>query len=259
MIAKNSPEQKKKDKKDIGRSFLRYTNQMANTVLRGVKMASPSLTDPHIHPLAVLEILKSLGPSALSWKPEVLFSALDKETDTGEALQKFHEIGEIYTKIPPINRHKVYALRIIMTSDTAHREWNVFEKVGSAFNGRLAHFGVIEPLTPIECATTVALINSIRPDTFSEEVICYIAASCQIAGLYTVAPCKWLSFAEEKLQVMNKSETGRTQSPEIVNDITNKLDIMSKGHFSAEESFSDIQALRLLALNKAGDDAIISQ
>jgi len=220
-------------------------------------MAGPSLVNPYLSPLAILEVLKALGPESMAWKPEVLFSRLDPQTDAGEALESFHSTGEIKSAIPPINRHKIFALRIIMTSDTAHTDWHVFEKIGGAFNGRLAHFGVIEPLSPLECVTTVALINAIRPDIFSGEITSYVAASCHLDGFYTLLPCKWLSFAEAKLQEMNQAETARPFNPQIAGDINSKLDIMLKGSLAVvEETFTNIQAMKLLALNKAGEDAI---
>lgn len=256
MIRSGKKESKKENKQTVAKNFSKFTNQMAATVLRGIKMASPSLTDPNISIMEALEVLKSLGVQALAWKPETLFSVLDKETDASEALLRFHETGTLHTKIPDINRQKIYALRIIMTSDTAHREWHIFEKVGSVFNGRLAHFGVVEPLDPIECARTVAIINSIRPDMFSEEIISYVAASCHLDGLYTIAPCKWLNFADQKLQELNKEKTGRSLDLNIANKISDRLTVITNGKEQPAEDFCDIQALKLLALNTAGDSVV---
>ena len=232
---------------------------MANTILRGVKMAGQSIYDPLVSNNELYEYLLDLGPGALALKPESLFAEIDRkyggaDSDTIVAnLEHFHNTGEIKTQVPEINRQRLYAFRILVTSDTAYHEWHIFEKIGCVLNGRLAHFGVVEPLSPLECAVTVSVMDGVRPDTFSEEIKSYVAACCHQGGLYTLKPCKWLAFADEQLQMMNKEEAGRNLSPEIVSNIETKLYIISKGEHKPEEEFSDIQALRLLALNKAGD------
>ena len=259
MIERKQESKKKEEKRNIGQNFLKFRNQLAKTILRGVKMAGVGIYDPHISNKDLYNHLHDLGPSVLALKPETLMAEMDKKyggvdsEKISAALIHFHETGELQTDIPEINRQRLYALRILITSDTAYHEWHVFEKIGSVMNGRLAHFGVVEPLSPLECAVAVSVMDAVRPDTFSEEIASYVAACCHQEGIYTLKPCRWLSFADSKLQMMNKEQSGREVSPEIVSNIESKLYIISKGDYKPEEEFSDIQAMRILAMNKAGD------
>ena len=259
-MIKNQSDEKKKGKAPS--SFARYTAQVASTVLRGIKMSSVDIKNPFISPLELVTVLKAAGPESLAWKPETLYSYLDKTYNgwspdkIASALEHFHDTGEIKTDVPSLVRHKLHSIRIILTSDTAHREWHIFEKIGSAFNDRLADFNSVEPLSPVECAVTVALIDNIRPDQFSNEVSVYVAASCHMDGFYTLTPCKWLNFAEDDLQKINEASTGRPYSSAIGKQIENRLGIVQKNDYALEENFSDIQALKLLALNVAGDSAL---
>ena len=253
-------EKNKNQKKDIRKNFLRFTHQMANTVLRGVKMASgSSIYNPLISNKDLYEYLLDLGPQALALKPETLFAEIDRKYGSmdsekiSEAMLHFHETGELKSAVPEINRQRIYAFRILMTSDTAYHEWNIFEKIGCVMNGRLAHFGEVEPLSAQECAITVAVMDSVRPDKFSAEVGSYIAAACHMGGVYTLKPCKWLSFAEDKLQIMNKAQTGRDVDPKILNAIESKMLVVERE--GLEENFIGVQAVRLFGLNKAGEAA----
>ena len=224
-------------------------------------MSSAAIYNPDISPLAIMDIIKTIGVQCLGWKPETLFSYIDKnyggwDSDkAGNALVKFHETGVMQTDVPDIVRQKIYAIRIIVTSDTAHREWSIFEKIGSAFNGRLAHFGVIEPLSPIECANTVALIDTIRPDEFSHEVLAYIAASCHMDGFYTLKPSKYLKMSDDLLSMMNREETGRPINDKIVNDIVSRMSSIAQASAPVED-FIGMQAAKLLAIDYSANDII---
>lgn len=243
----------------------RFEQAVVGTVLTGIKMASAKLCDPLIKPLELLEEIKKLGIGALTWKPETLMSVIDREcsgwTDeqVGEALEHFHRTGELKTNVPALLRQKVYALRVIMTSDTVHNEWHIFEKVGGVFNDRNANFNIVEPLSPTECAATVAIIESIRPDKYSDEIKAYIAASCHENGIYTLTPSKYLSMADAPLQMMNEEETGRKTSPDLVKKISEKVKTLkvNAGKIKGvKEEFDSIQALKILAIDHTGDEAI---
>lgn len=244
--------------------FVRYTNQVAKTVLRGIKMASPEIYNPLVSPLFVADTLKQLGAQALALKPETLFLLIDQKfggwdgVRSAKAMESFHETGVIDTDVPDLVRQKVYAVRILMTSDSAHHEWHIFEKIGGAFNNRLGHFGVIEPLTPIECARAIAIMDAIRPDTFSNEIKAYVAAASHEAGFYTLLPSKYLKMSESHLANMNREETGRTTDDKIVSAVDEKLRAFKAAGSNLEsvpEDFVSVQALKLLALDAAGDEA----
>lgn len=243
----------------------RFEHAVVGTVLSSIKMAAAKLCDPLIKPLELLEELKKLGVGALTWKPETLMAVIDREcsgwteVQVAEALEHFHKTGELKTNVPALLRQKIYALRVIMTSDTVHSEWHIFEKVGGVFNDRNANFNIVEPLSPTECAVTVAIIETIRPDAYSDEIKAYIAASCHQDGFYTVKPSKYLSMAEVHLQMMNQEETGRKTSPELVGQIADNLKTLKENQGkikTVSEDFKTIQALKILAVDFSGDEAI---
>lgn len=255
---------KTKKQNNSNTAFARYSQQVANTVLRGIKMAEVPVVDQFISPLILVEVLKRAGPQSLVWKPETLCAYIDEnysgwtKEQVADALVSFHEAGVLTTSVPPLVRQKLYALRTIMTSDTAHVEWHIFEKVGCAFNNRLADFSTVEPMSFSECAVTIALMDIIRPDTLGHEVLAYVAAACHQAGLYTVAPSKYLKQADPLLRMMNQEETGRQTDDRIVSSIASKVAEIQKNPAgnSIEDDFVVVQAVRLFAADAAGDSAV---
>lgn len=263
------PEEKDKKKQSPptahAKAFDRFNRQILKTVFNSIKMASAVLTDPLSSPLAIFHELQMLGQDAFLWKPETLMAAIDSKVylwtsdQVAEALNHFHDTGEIKTNVPPLVRQKIYAIRTIVTSDTPHIEWNIFEKVGSVFNDRVANFSVVEPLSPGECARTIALIEAIRPDAYSNEIKAYIAASCHEDGMYTISPSKYLNMAEEHLAMMNREGAFRATSPDLVEKISMKLETIRAEASKIMEITDDfvlIQAIKLFAIDKTGDDAV---
>lgn len=257
------PQQKKRGDSSVA-AFARYTNQVTSNVLRSIKMAGAKLPDD-ISPIDIVQIIKDLGTASLTYKPETLFSAIDEKYHgwtadrVAKALERFHDTGVLDTEVSDIVRQKFYSVRIILTSDTAHTEWHIFEKVGAAFNGRLANFGTVEPLDPIECARTISFLDSIRPDKFSNEIKAYIAAACHEAGLYTIKPSRYLGMADQWLEMLNREATSRPSDVKITAAIESRLGEIKKTAGSIvklPEDFVSIQATRLLAIDVAGDDAV---
>ena len=236
---------------------------LSKTIASGIKLATGNpFADPSANPLALAQALRGLGIGALGWTPETLFSTIDRmyfgwsEEKAHQALEKFHDTGVIQTDVPLIVRQKLYAIRIVATSDTAHNEWHIFEKVGSAFNDRVAKFGVVEKLTPGECARTVAIIESIRPDSYSDEVKAYVAASAHEDGLLTIQPSKYLKMAGPALKKMNQESTGVLDFG-LTDKITRKMEIFkANGGKIEDEDIVTIQALKLLAIDQMGDEAV---
>jgi hypothetical protein len=263
-VKETAKDQKKKARKPQDGSFARFSNSVNGTVLRSLKMAQPAIYESLTSPLVLLQELKSLGPAALAWKPETLFTALDQKYSAwtgeraGQALEKFHATGLLDTNVPPLVRNKILALRVILTSDTVHREWNVFEKVGGAFNDRIPNFGVLEPLSPPECASTVAMLDVIRPDEFANEVKAYIAACCHTDGMYTVTPSKYLRMAEPNLAAMNREETGVATDPEVTASIATELNAIKlyATTIQMREDFAFIQALKIFSADLYAMDAL---
>lgn len=238
----------------------------AKTIVSGIKLAADlnAFTNPNTNPLTLVKELRQFGLEVLAWKPETLFSAIDKkyngwsEEKAHAALEKFQTTGEIITDVPTLIRQKIYAIRIIATSDTAHNEWHVFEKVGCAFNDRLAQFGIVERLSAGECARTISIIENIRPDQYSKEVKIYIAACAHEDGFLTIGASKYLKMACDYLQTMNFESTGERLKPEFADKIKAKVEDFKKHHAAitaAIEDVATIQALKIFSVDLMGDQA----
>lgn len=239
----------------------------AKTIVSGMKLATDNpFKDPLANPLALAAALRSLGIEALVWKPETLFAAIDRKFNywsdqkVGEALDKFHDTGLIQTDVPSLVRQKIYAIRIIATSDTAHNEWHVFEKVGCAFNDRVAQWGIVEKLSPGECARTIAIIEHIRPDddNYSREVRTYIAASCYEEGMLTTSPSKYLSMCDDQLRQIMRQDGGSEIKFEMRNKISDRVTAI-RGQLrtmAMVEDITTIQALKIIAVDACGDQVI---
>lgn len=254
---------------DIAKSLAEGDLEKAfhKTILSGIKLAAGEnpFKDPTVNPLKLAAALKTFGIEVLGWTPETLFAAIDKRYNgwsddrAKHALDKFHDTGIIDSDVPYLVRQKIYAIRIIATSDTAQNEWHIFEKVGSAFNDRTAKFGVIERLSAGECARTIAIIENIRPDEYSKEVQIYIAASAHEDGFLTVAPSKYLRMVEPILKEINAGEMGASYNPGIVAKISEKLKILQSESGKIQEVADDlitIQALKLMAIDHMGDESV---
>lgn len=235
-----------------------HEQALQRAILTGIKMASGHpFSDPLANPLSIAAALKKLGLSALTWAPETLCAEIDRQFNNwddakvADALAYFHKYGVIKSDIPQLVREKIYAIRVVATSDSAHTEWHVFEKVGGAFNDRTAKFGVVEPLSAAECARTIATMENIRPDSYSDEVKIYIAACCHEAGLLTVEPLSWLSISESYLQRMNKDAMEEQITPEQKQAILSKYEEEKNSRVPREipDEVTAIQAAKLVAIN----------
>lgn len=236
---------------------------LARALYTGVKLAGERkhpFFDELARPIDLVEHLKNLGQEALVWAPETLCSVIDSRyggwsrDKVNQALDHFHQTGELVTQVPDLVRQKLYALRIVITSDSAHSFWEVFEKVGSVFNDRLANFSTIQALSSAECARTLAIMENIRPDQYTREVCIYVAACCHTDGLLTVKPSKWLNHFDQELQVFNAESSA---TPEQVNEIKKSYKELSLGkRQKPEDSTGDLQAVKLLGIDAYAEEAV---
>ncbi len=243
-------------------------NALARALYTGVKLAEESKNpffDPLVNPLRLVSELRKLGPEALVWSPETLCSVIDSRHGGWtrdrvlKSLEHFHSTGELDTAVPELVRQKLYALRLVITSDSPHNFWENFEKVGCVFNDRLADFSVVQALSAAECAKTLAVIQNIRPDQYSREVRIYVAACCHQDGLYTTAPSKWLGAFNQELQDFNEG-TGTREDPATRDEIGRLYSSYKKSPPSGhEDSTESIQAVKLLGIDAYATEALIGQ
>jgi len=229
----------------------------------GTKLASSPFYDNNANIITLLKGLKSMGVEVLLKTPETLFAYIDKrignktEKEAADAIEHFHETGLLQTDVPLLVRNKIYAIRTASMSDAPYEEWNIFEKVGGAFNGRVANFSHLEPMSSGECAVTVALLDAIRPDRFSNEVKIYIAACCHQDGLLTVNPVDELAIAEKFLQQFNAESAGKETDILQVAEIKTQYEQMKAGRMDAlDESVEHIQAGKLLGAHLMAQAAL---
>jgi hypothetical protein len=253
----------------VGHSLSSHNPEKAvqQLVVAGLKMASDNLFyQETANPLKLVEELKKLGIGALAWAPETLMAAIDRkyggwsEDQVAEALEHFQKTGVIKTQVPQLVREKLYAIRVVCTSNSAQTEWHIFEKVGGAFNDRIAHFGTLEPLSAAECARTVAIIENLRPDTYEDEIKCYIGASCHMDGLYTADPVKWIRMAETYLQQMNFETTGEHIDLALRTQIESRLAdyVASKTTIrEVPEDLVSVQATKLLGIKEYAEEILV--
>lgn len=120
-----------------------------------------------------LKLYKTLndryGHEWWDWEPETLWSMM----------------GGPSTEVRSI----VMALQTVLNTNFPFELWNVFEKVGHAFNGGNVDFEVVQPLEPDEVSLTIYILKTIRPKIdFEPDVLGYIAATAHEAGLAWLPP-----------------------------------------------------------------------
>jgi hypothetical protein len=248
----------------VGQSTLHGNSErtIAKAISLGAKLASSPFYDVKVNVLTLLAELKKFGEGVLLQSPETLFAMIDKrfgnktEEEAMKDIEFYHEHEELRTDVPAIVRNKIYAIRTASMSDAPYEEWNIFEKVGGAFNGRVVNFSHLEPMSSGECAATVALLDAIRPDRFSNEVKIYMAACCHQDGLLTVAPVEQLAIAEKYLQQFNEESLGTTD-PVQVAEISTIFSQMKEGQMDpTAEDVTHTQAGKLLGAHLMAEEAL---
>ncbi len=117
---------------------------------------------PEAHPQALdLVLLKNFELDWLTWLPETLF----------------HEIEQTFTtSIAEVNKLKILAAQTLHVVDTYWEEWEIFEKTLWALNGQMPRLDTIQPPDLSMLMGGVDMANSIRQETYGEEVARYCAA-----------------------------------------------------------------------------------
>lgn len=117
---------------------------------------------PDAHPLALdVTLLKHFELEWLSWLSDTLFLEIERTFSTS---------------IAEVNKLKILAVQTLHVIDTCWEEWEIFEKHIWALNGMVPRVDSIQPPDLTMLFSGVSIINSIRKETFGEEVARYCAA-----------------------------------------------------------------------------------
>jgi hypothetical protein len=137
--------------------------------------------DKRAYPLQMLTVLTTrYGTAWADWESDTLWWALRRD---------FGPVGEIA-------RNKIMALRLAATTDTPWLDWDVFEDSGLAWNDIIPLIGTFQPMTPMQTAFAVHVLQGIRPDEpFDDEVTAYIAAIIEEEG-FVYAPAEYFANAQ---------------------------------------------------------------
>jgi len=126
------------------------------------------------HPVAMcMALLEKFGPDWFLWE--------------GDTLRR--EIIETFkaSSISEHNWQKLQAVRTLATTGGYWVEWEIFEKVIQALNNNIPRFDIGQRCTIPQLMAGVDMANQIRDETYSDEVLRYIAA-CAIDSGVTYLP-----------------------------------------------------------------------
>ena len=175
---------------------------------------------PEAHPVALdMVLLKNFQLDWLSWLPDTLFSEIEKTFNTS---------------IAEVNKLKILAAQTLHVTDAYWENWEVFEKTIWALNGVVPLITIMQPPDLPFLFTGVDIANSIREETYGDEVARYCAAVFLHENVfYAPAP---MSFCQEFI----------TQAYYICKDCSKKgsalppfdgLCTSCAGHFDSEHPF----------------------
>lgn len=119
------------------------------------------------HPIEILINLRRQFPVADSkmtwaeWDPSVLIKHIEGK----------------FGKLSDVTKHKIWALQVALTTDAPWQDYDIFENSCIAWTGNIPTFGVIERIDLHELAFGIGVLDRIRDEEYSSEVLAYIAAT----------------------------------------------------------------------------------
>jgi len=129
---------------------------------------------PDTHPYVLdLALLKHFHLEWLQWLPETLFKEIE---------QTFQ------TSIAGINRIKIMAVQTLHVTDMYWEEWELFEKTIWSLNGHVPRLDSLQPPDLPILFAGVDMAQSVREETYSEEVGRYCAAVFLNENVFYAAP-----------------------------------------------------------------------
>jgi hypothetical protein len=132
--------------------------------------------NPDTHPVVLdFVLLKQFGTTWFSWLPDTVLHEIERE---------------FKTSIAEINKIKLLAAKTLHVSDAFWDHWEVFEKMILALNGLVPRMGVMQPPDVPLLMSGIDIANTLRKETFNEEVSRYTAACFLYNELqYAPEPC----------------------------------------------------------------------
>lgn len=141
------------------------------------------------HPLDLFDTLNMrYGEKWAGWEPETLLWSLRRD---------FGPVGNLVM-------NKIQAMAVAGRTDIPWLDWDIFENSGLAWNDIIPIFGAFQPMTPMQIAFCVTILNKVRKEPFSNEVNAYIAAVLDDHGI-VYAPSKWFAGAQAILDRDNET------------------------------------------------------
>lgn len=187
------------------------------------------------HPIEILaglrrHMTKSYGFNWTKWDPDVLVRFTQ------------HQFGEL----DELTKEKIMALSVVITTDAPWRDYDVFENTCLAFCNQIPLWGVLEPIDTYEMAFGMGVLEAIREDEYSEDVLGYMAATLLRNGVIAVPdslpipdinfilrrqiPAETRPFADQCIQEWD-------QGNRVFEDPENPLDVQLARFFEIEDAY----------------------
>ena len=206
------------------------------------------------HPVALtLVLMEKFGADWFDWEPDTL---------KREILQTFRA-----TSVSEHNWQKIQAVRVLTATMGFWSEWHIFEKIIQALNNNIPRFDITQRCTMAQLTAGVDIANTIRSESYGDEIQRYVAACALDEGVNYLPPP--LDFAQLVLsepsyhcrvcgQIDTDDFDGRCDfctarfrgehpldmkvSPEVPKDAGTKVDKFLRREFAAvEKKFGELK------------------
>ncbi len=115
------------------------------------------------HPIVLdLALIKAFELQWLHWEPETLWTSI-------------HSMFQ--SNVSEHNRAKIQAIQTLQVTKAPWNLWQVFEKVVQALNNNIPKFDVVQAPSIEQLYAAVDMMDTIRRESFSQEVKSYMAAA----------------------------------------------------------------------------------
>lgn len=136
------------------------------------------------HPVGLMMVLmEKFGVRWFEWEPDTLRT---------EIVESFRATG-----ISVHNWQKIQAVRTLVLTTGFWNEWHIFEKLIQALNNNVPRFDITQRCSSSQLMAGVDIANTIRRETFNDEIACYVAACLLDEGIVYAPPP--LDFAQQVL------------------------------------------------------------